>query len=240
VRTTAGDEDSARAEADQDEAPGAARRGDAVGIVTRSGGLQPLLPRLPPAPVGAEVEDGTVEIRTRRRGRHRHGRLPRRTRLLIAAVGAMVAVAGTSTVALMSDFGASVPPVAGHDRAEPGRPDMPSAGPFASADEAEQQMMSPDEHTALHRLAHAMPHQPRPTAVPTERARPTRSPDPMPSHRPTHEPDPTQDAEPRQEAEPEREGDATPPGRSKGAESRGDADRGRGSDARSGGAGRRG
>jgi hypothetical protein len=264
VRATAGELVSARAEADLDEALGTACRGDVVGIVTRSGGLQPLLPRHPTALVGAEAEDVTVEIRSRRarsrstgvsvealvgregatsaaprRGVHRCRRLPRQTRLLVAAVGAVVALAGTATVALMSDLGASVPTVIGQDRAETPRLDMPSARPFESADEAEQEAVSPDQPTALHRLAHAMPDQRRPTAVPTEHAGPTRSPDLTPSHRATPEPEPKQDAEPTQDAEPAQEADGTSPGRSEGAESRGNADRGRDSDARSGGAGRR-
>jgi hypothetical protein len=236
MRAAAGEVISARAEADQDEARRPASRGDGAGIVTRSGGLQPL-PRHPMAFVRRDSGASAAP----RRGAHRHRRpLSRRTRLLVAAVGAAVAVAGTSAVALMSDHGAPPPTVNGQPRTETPRLDVPMARPSAPADEAEQQMVHPDESMALHRLAAAAPLRQHSTAVPTQQTGPTRSPDPSPAHRSTREPEPTEDAEPRRDAEPPQDADGTPPRKSKGAESRGNGDRDRGSDGRSGGAGRRG
>jgi hypothetical protein len=237
MRAAAGEVISARAEADQDEALRPASRGNGAGIVTRSGGLQPMLPRHPTALVR---RDGGTSA-TPRRGAHRRRRpLPRRTRLLVAAVGAAVAVAGTSTVALMSDHGAPPPTADGQARAETHRLDVPMTCPFASADEAEQQVVNPDELTVLHRLAAAAPLRRHSAAMPTRQTGPTLSPDPSPAHRPTREPEPTEDAEPRRDAERMQDADGTPPRKSKEAESRGNGDRDRGSDGRSGGAGRRG
>jgi hypothetical protein len=235
MRAAAGEVISARAEDDQ-EALHRASRGDGAGIVTRSGGLQPL-PRHPAALVR---RDGGTSAAPRRGAHRRRPPLPRRTRLLVAAVGAVVAVAGTSTVALMSDHGAPPPTVNGQARTETPRLDVPMAGPFAPADEAEQQMVNPDEPTALHRLAAAAPLRRHSAAMPRQQTGPTRSPDPSPVHRSTREPEPTEDAEPRRDAEPTQDADGTPPRKSKGAESRGNGDPDRGSDGRSGGAGRRG
>jgi hypothetical protein len=238
MRATAGEVISARAEADQNGTLRPASRGDETGIVTRSGRLRPLLPRHPTA---IFRHDGATNAAPRR-GAHRRRRVfPGRTRLLVAAVGGAIAAAGMSAVALMSDQGAPAPPVTGQARAETHRLDVPMARPLAPPDEAEQQMMHPDEVTALHRLAAAAPLGRHPAAMPTEQAGPARSPNPPPAHPPTREPEPAEDAEPAQDA------DGTPPGKSEEspgksqkAESRDNEDRDRGSDGRPGGADRRG
>ena len=228
-----------------------------VGSATRHSGLQLWQPRYDTALVGAEADDDTVEIRTRlarprrstgvsvealvrregaastasRRGAHRHRRsLPRRTLLLVTAIGAAVAAAGTSTVSLMSDHGASARTVTAQDHAEAPRLDVPSAGPSASADMPDLHLVTPEVLAALSRLADAASGQSRPSLVP----KPTGQTGPVPSPRSAPDAEPTDDAELTDET------DGTSSRRSKGAESRGSGDRDRGSDGRSGGAGRRG
>jgi hypothetical protein len=115
------------------------------------------------------------------------------------------------------------------------------ARPLAPADEAEQQMMDPNEVTALHRLAAAAPLGRHPAAMPTEQAGPARSPNPPPAHPPTREPEPAEDAEPARDAGGTPPGKSEEsPGKSQKAESRDNDDRDRGSDGRPGGAGRQG
>jgi hypothetical protein len=272
VRAAAGEVVPPRAEADLDEALRAASCGAEVGSAMRHSGLQLWQPRYDTALVGAEAYDDTVEIRTRlarprrstgvsvealvrregaastpsRRGAHRHRRsLPRRTLLLVTAVGAAVAAAGASTVSLISDHGASARTVPGQDHAEAPRLDVPSAGPSASADLPDLHLVSPEVLAALSRLADAASGQSRPSPVP----KPTEQTLPIPSPRSTPDAEPVDaepvdaepvGAEPTEDSEPTDKTDGTSSRRSKGAESRGSGDRDRGSDARSGGAGRRG
>jgi hypothetical protein len=211
-----------RAEVDLDEA----------GSVMPYRDLKPRRLRYATALVGVEAEDHTVEISTRlagsrrstglsvealvrregavrsapRRGAHRRRRpLPRRTRLLVAAVGTAAAAASTSTVVLMLDHGGSPRVITGQAHAEAPRLDVPSAGPSASADEAEPQVVNPDQLAALSRPAAAVP---TPVPMPSEPTRPAQSLDPTPS------PSPTQETA------------GTTSGSSKGAESRGGGTRG--------------
>jgi outer membrane biosynthesis protein TonB len=270
VGAAAGEVVSARDEADPDAVLRAASRGDEAGIVTRSGGLQPLLPRRPTALVRRDRATSVAP----RRGAHRRRQLPRRTRLLAAAVGAVVAAAGMSVVTLMSDHGAPAPTVNGQARADAPRLDVPMAHPFPSPDEAEQ-MVHPDQLAAPHRLAAATADGPHHAVAPPGRTGPTRSPDPTQARRPaqpepaadadpTRDPEPVPDAEPPQDAAPRRDAEpqrdaaprrdaepqrdaapaqdtgGTPPRKSDEAESRGNEDRDPGADGRAGGAGRRG
>jgi hypothetical protein len=259
VGAAAGDVISAQDESDLDTALRAASRGDEAGIVTRSGGLQPLLPRRPTALVRRDRATSVAP----RRGAHRRRQRPRRTRLLAAAVGAVFAAAGMSVVTLMSDHGAPAPTVNGQARADAPRLDVPMAHPFPPPGEAEQ-MVHPDQVAAPHRLAAATADGPQHAVAPPGRTGPTRSPDPAQAHRPTQEPEPAadadptrdpepvrdaeppQDAEPRRDAAPQRDAapaqdpGGTPPRKPDEAEPRGDEDRDRGADGRAGGAGRRG
>jgi hypothetical protein len=212
-------------------------------------------------------DDDTVEIRTRlarprrstgvsvealvrregaagtasRRGAHRHRRsLPRRTLLLVTAVGAAVVAAGTSTVSLLSDHGASARTATGQDHAEAPRLGVPTAGPSVSADVPDLHLVSPEVLAALSRLADPAAGQSPRSMVPkpTEQTGPDSSPRSTPDAAPVDaEPE---DAGPTQDAEPTDETDGTSYRRSKGDESRGGGDRDRGSDGRSRGAGRRG
>ena len=271
MRAAAGEVVPPRAEADLDEAPRAASRGAEVGSAMRHSGLQLWQPRYDTALVGAEADDDTVEIRTRlarprrstgvsvealvrregaastasRRGAHRRrDSLPRRTLLLVTAVGAAVAAAGTSTVSLMSDHGASARTVAGQDHTEAPRLDVPSHGPSASADVPDLHLVSPEALAALSLLADAASGQSRPSPVP----KPTEPTGPALSPRSTPDAEPVDaqpvdaeqvDAEQVDDAESTDETDGTSSPRSKGDGSRGGEDRDRGSDERSGGAGRR-
>jgi hypothetical protein len=265
VRAAAGEVVPPRAEADLDDALRAAARGAKVGSAMRHSGLQLWQPRYDTALVGAEADDDTVEIRTRlarprrstgvsvealvrregaastasRRGAHRRrNSLPQRTLLLVTAVGAAVAAAGTSTVSLMSGQGASARTV--QDHVEAPRLDVPSAGPSASADVPDLHLVSPEALAALSLLADAASGRSRPSPVP----KPTVPTGPALSPRSTPDAEPVDaepvDAEPTEDAEPTDETDGTSSRRSKGDESRGSGDRDRGSDGRSRGAGRRG
>jgi hypothetical protein len=168
-----------------------------------------VLPRVEADPDAAE--DVTAEIRTRlagarrstgvsvealvrregagrassRRGAHRRRRPPPRlTRLLVAAVGTAAAAAGTSTVVLMLDHVASPHVITGQGHAEAPRLDEQPAGPSASLDEAEPQVVSPDQLAALSRPAAAVPTS---VPIPTKVTRPAQSMDPTPSPSPTQE-----------------------------------------------------
>jgi hypothetical protein len=263
VRAATGEVVAPRVEADLDEALRAASRGDDAGSAMPHSGLQPWQLRYDTALFGAEADDDTIEIRTRsarprrstgvsvealvrregaastasRRGAHRRpSPLPRRMRLLVAAVGTAVAAAGTLMVALMPDHGASARTVTGQDHAEARRLGVPSAGPSVSADVPDLYPAISEELAALSRLGAAASGGTRPSLVPkrTEQTGPAQTLDPTPSPRPTPDAESTEDAEPTEET------DGRSSRRSKGAESRGSGDRDRGSEGRSGGAGRRG
>jgi hypothetical protein len=259
VRAATGEVVAPRVEADLDEALRAASRGDDGGSAMPHSGLQSWQLRYDTALFGAEANDDTVEIRTRsarprrstgvsvdalvrregaastasRRGAHRRpSPLPRRMRLLVAAVGTAVAAAGTSMVALMPDHGASARTVTGQDPAEARRLGVPSV----SADVPDLHPAISEELAASSRLGAAASGGTRPSLVPkrTEQTGPAQTLDPTPSPRPTPDAESTEDAEPTEET------DGRSSRRSKGAESRGSGDRDRGSEGRSGGAGRRG
>jgi hypothetical protein len=269
VRGATGEVVAPRVEADLGEALRAASRGDDVGSAMPHSGLQSWQLRYDTAFFGAEANDDTVEIRTRsarprrstgvsvdalvrregaastasRRGAHRRpSPLPRRMRLLVAAVGTAVAAAGTSMVALMPDHGASARTVTGQDHAEARRLGVPSAGPSVSADVPDLHPAISEELAASSRLGTAASGEPRPSLVPkrTEQTGPAQTLHPTPSPRTTPDAESTEDAGPTEDAEPTEETDGRSSRRSKGAESRGSGDRDRGSDGRSGGAGRRG
>jgi hypothetical protein len=114
------------------------------------------------------------------RGAHRR-RSSRPLRRLAAAAVAATMAAGGSTLLLMPDDGAPAPPASG-DQAAPWRVAAPPAGPPASADAPEPQVVSGEQITVAPRTPAAAPRATR-RPDPTRQPQRTRSPERTPALR---------------------------------------------------------